>query len=117
MTERYPFILPIFITWLIIFFIPIIVVFYTKVGLNNLPILNRKFVLRLVSITLFLFVIIMMFSGLMQLMGSYKVIFEKSTGYWHALIGFLMLLAALNHVVIHVKDIYRYIFKSKPKAN
>ncbi|MFA5134573.1 MAG: hypothetical protein WC505_02180 [Patescibacteria group bacterium] len=115
MLNRYPFILPIFVVWFVVFFIPLAMIFYTKFGLQRHPILNRTFSMRCVSMTLFIFILLMLMSGLLQLAGEQKVIFSRSTGYWHALVGFLLLLAALDHIVIHIRDIYRYIVKPKPK--
>lgn len=115
MPEKYPFILPILIVWFVGFFIPIIIVFYTSFGLKNKPVLNRKFTMRCVSITLFLVAIMILISGILQLFGKSGIYFGKPSEYWHALVGFLFILAALNHIAIHIKDIYRYIFERKPK--
>ncbi|MDP2685071.1 MAG: hypothetical protein Q8P20_08625 [bacterium] len=115
MLDRYPFIIPIFIVWLIGFFIPIILVFYTKTGLKNIKFFNRGFLVKFTSVTLFFVFILIMLSGFLQLLGENKIFFNKSDNYWHALVGYLFILTALNHIVIHIKDIYRYIFKSRKK--
>lgn len=114
MFDRYPFILPIFLAWLILPIL-IILVFYTKFGLKKRPILNRIFLMRFSSILLFFVALAIILSGVLQLMGTYKVIGGKGSGYWHALIGYMFLLSSTDHIIIHLKDIYRYIFKRKPK--
>ena len=115
MFERYTFIIPVFIVWFFIYFIPIIITFFTPYGLKGKPFFNRSFLMKFVSVSLFLFALMIIFSGILQLLGVSKIILEKPSGYWHALTGFIFLLAALNHILIHIKDIFRYIFKPKPK--
>ena len=115
MLEKYSFILPIFFVWLVFIFIPVVLVFYTSLGLRHLPVLNRTFMRRLVSITLFVVAIAIIFFGLLQLLGVIYEFAGKPSVYWHALIGYLLILTALNHMAIHIKDIYRYVFKRRPK--
>lgn len=113
MIDKYPFIIPILSIWVIFFPVPIILVFYTKLGLQNIKFFNRGFLMKFISVTLFFVFLLILLSGILQLVGENIIIFNKSDNYWHALIGFLFLLAALNHIIIHIKDIYRYIFKSR----
>lgn len=108
---------PVFMVWLAGFFIPLIIVFYTPFGLKGKKILNRSFAMKCVSITLFTVVVVLILSGVLQLFGIYYNFFGKATTYWHALIGYLFILAALDHLVIHVKDIYRYLKKRKPHSD
>lgn len=114
MFEKYPFIVPLFFIWLILWILTV-VVFYTSFGLQQRPILNRVFLKRFASITLFIVFLMLMVSGLLQLAGFSTEIGGKPSRYWHALDGYLFILLALNHITIHLKDLYRYIFKRKVK--
>jgi len=115
MIDRYPFIIPILSIWVIFFPVPIILVFYTKLGLKNIKFFNRGFLIKFISVILFFVFILIMLSGILQLFGEDIIVFNRSDNYWHALIGFLFLLAAFNHVIFHIKDIYRYIFKLRER--
>ena len=66
--EKYPFIIPLLIIWAV-FFIAIVLVFYTKLGLRNWPILNRKFLMRFTALVLFLSFMGIFGSGMAQIFG------------------------------------------------
>ena len=113
MFDLYPFIIPIFIIWVFVFLIPIIMVFHTKLGIRGYKFFNRTTFMKFVNMTVLLFFLIILGSGLWQLTGEYKLIFGKSDNYWHAMGGFIFLLVSLNHVIIYFKSVYRYFFKPK----
>ena len=66
--EKYPFIIPLLIIWAV-FFIAIVLVFYTKLGLRNWPILNRKFLMRFTALVLPLSFMGIFGSGMAQIFG------------------------------------------------
>ena len=66
--EKYPFIIPLLIIWAV-FFIAIVLVFYTKLGLRHWPILNRKFFMRFTALVLFLSFMGIFGSGMAQIFG------------------------------------------------
>ena len=118
MLDTYPFILPVVISWFVLLALPIWMVFYTSWGAKQRPILNRVFVMRCVSITLFVMAVVLMVSGLLQMAGLEIAGSAGSAGYWHALIGLLFILAAIDHIIIHIRDIIRYITpRRKVKVN
>ncbi len=109
MLEQYPFVIPVSIGWLLVFVLPIYLVFYTSCGKTRRPICNRNFIMRCVSITLFMMAVVLFISGILQMFGFELRAANQTAGYWHSFIGFIFILAALNHIIIHIRDIKRYI--------
>lgn len=114
--EKYPFIIPLLIIWAV-FFIAIVLVFYTKLGLRNWPILNRKFLMRSTALVLLLSFLGIFGSGIAQIfgIGIGAEVAGQPFVYWHAMMGYIFLLVASLHLTYHIKDIYRYIFKNRSK--
>jgi len=115
MYDKYPFLIPLFIIWCPIFVLTLLI-FYTPLGLKRWPVLNRIFWMRTLSIIMFLSAIGLFISASQQILGIKKIIANQPLSYWHALLGTVFIVLASNHLAIHAKDIYRYIFRPKPKT-
>ncbi|MDP3964280.1 MAG: hypothetical protein Q8Q20_01290 [bacterium] len=108
MFDDYPFVQPIAIVWFVLFMITVWVS-YTAFGLKQRPILNRKFIMRFSSSALLIATLFIIISGILQLLGESFRIFGRSSLYYHTLFGTIFIAAALNHITIHLRDLWRYL--------
>ncbi len=116
MFDRYPYVLPLFFVWLPIWIL-VVLVFYTSFGQKNYRVLNRGFLMKFFSIVLLIIAIAIMTSGILRLAAINFQVLGRDSTFWHALLGYIFILAAANHITIHLKDIWRYLFKRPPKTS